>query len=191
MKFQNYINNEINEDTISLLELSSFIDEYPEMNESLGEWGGKLKSALDKMGLHTSKGNAGLLQIIAKASSNVSKLLWHAFMATITGKQEHKDKVIEISNKEVKKEDIVNFLIKLDMLTLHFITGPIHMIDALTGWHIGPKVLKDVGDLIDRAKKAIDNLIFVRNKSDDRTIKDKLSSYIKNIKMLLLGNNET
>ena len=191
MKFEDYINEELDNDIISIIELSSFIKEYPEMNEAMGEWGDKLKSALGKLGLHASKGNTGLLQIITKASANVSKLLWHAFMASITGKQEHKDKVKEIANKEVTKEDIIDFLLKLDLLTLHIITGPIHIIDALTGWHIGPKILKGVENLADRAKKAIDHLIFIRNKSDDRPLKNKLSHYIKNIKSLVLGEQQT
>lgn len=189
MKFQNYLNEELNNDVISLIEISSFIEEYPEMNEAMSEWGGKLKSALSKMGLHATK-NKGLIQMIGKASANVSKLLWHAFMATITGKQEHKDKVTEIANKKVTKEDLIDFLIRVDLVTLHVITGPIHIIDALTGWHIGPKLLKGVDDFVERGKRAIEHLTFIRDKSKERSLKNKLSHYIKSIKALVLGEQE-
>ena len=190
MKFEDYLNEELENDTISIIELASFLEEYPEMNEAMSDWGNKLKSALGKIGLHASKENTGLLSLIAKASSNVSKLIWHALMATTTGKQKHKDKVIEIANMEVKKEDVVDFLLNVDVLTLHIFTTPIHMIDALTGWHIGPAVLKGVENITDRGKKAIDHLIFVRNKSNDRSLKDKLSHYIKSIKALVLGEQK-
>jgi len=190
MNFQDYITEELDRDTISIIELASFIEDYPEMNEAMSDWADKLKTVLDKMGLHATKGNTGLLQMIGKASARISKLLWHAFMATTTGKQEHKDKVIEISKQEVSKEDLMNFLMKIDLLTLHVISGPIHIIDALTGWHIGPKILQGVDIFIDRGKKAIEHLIFIRDKSKDRPLKDKLSHYIKSIKTLILGEQK-
>lgn len=188
MKFQQFINKELNRDTISLVEMAMFIEEYNEVNEGIGEWGKKLKSVMNKAGLHVSKGEPGLLQIITKSSTNIAKLLWYVFNYSANGNKEYKAKAKEIINKKISKEDLINFFLKLDLLTLHMITGPIHIIDALTGWHIGPKVLKGVDDLVKRGKDAINNLIHIRDKSKDRKVKDTLSSYIKRIKELVLGN---
>ena len=35
----------------------------------------------------------------------------------------------------------MNFLINLDMITFHAISGPIHIIDAITGWDLHHKII--------------------------------------------------
>ena len=42
--------------------------------------------------------------------------------------------------KGLKKEDVLDFLLNLDMATLHIVSGPIHTIDAITGWHLWANV---------------------------------------------------
>lgn len=185
-RLKQYINKD--NDIIALLEIASFLEDYSEVSEGIGEWSKKLKSILPKIGLHATKGQSSLVQIIGGASNIMAKLLWNALMTSITGNQIYKDKVKEIANTEISKADVIDFLLRLDTLTLHAITGPIHIIDAITGWHIGSNIASGVDDLVDRSKRAIDHLTHIRNMSKDRTIKDKLSSYMKGIGILLGGS---
>ncbi|MCK5538500.1 MAG: hypothetical protein KAI79_16860, partial [Bacteroidales bacterium] len=58
-------------------------------------------------------------------------------------------------------EELVDFLYKLDLVTLHLITGPLHFIDGLTGWELIPKfkeLKSEAQSAINKIKKAIDNL---------------------------------
>lgn len=88
---------------------------------------GLLDNVANKLGfkIHKSK---GIIKHLANASKGLSKMI----VAAIKGDRE---KVKEIA-KTVKKKDVMDFLLKLDMATLHMITGPIHLINAITGWDL-------------------------------------------------------
>ena len=107
------------------------------------------------MGLHVKKGK-GLIQYFAAFTKGAGAMI----LAMLKGDT---DKVKAIS-KTVKKQDIIHFLLQLDQATLHLVTGPIHMIDAITGWHIGA----DLGALTKKsaelALSAIDAITQAFNK---------------------------
>lgn len=104
-------------------------------NDKLGKFGLKL---------HTS---TGIAEYIAKFSSASGKLI----MAAIKG---DKAKVKEIASK-LDKGEVIDFLLKLDTLTAHLVTGPIHIIDAITGWDLmaNIKAKAEVG------KKVYDSIV--------------------------------
>ena len=157
-KFKNYINNEyLDNDVFNILETIIFIEEYEFLTESIiSNIKNKIKLLIKKAGLHVKSGE-GLIHHLIKASKGISQIIYHSFNAYYNNNKESKEKVKEIS-KSLKKEDILDFLLKLDMVSLHMVTGPIHIIDALTGMHIWANIKGKVEPAIDRAKKAIESL---------------------------------
>lgn len=180
MRLQKYIKND---DANTLLEVAIFMDDEI-LDEGIGEWGSKIKGVLSKAGIDVHKGK-GLLQILAGAGATLGKFLWYAIRASNLNDKESREKLKEIANTEIKKEQVIDFLLKLDALTLHAITGPIHMIDALTGWHIWAKVSKTSADIITRAKEAISHLESIATKIISQDIKSKIKEYIVRLKSLL------
>ena len=123
-----------------------------------------------KTGIKIARGN-GLVSYIAKFTSGAGKML----MAAIKGDEQ---KVREIADK-MKKADFVDFLLKFDAVTMHLITGPIHIIDAITGWDImanvthiaiaskGTIVVKNFKDAIDYLNDKIENFMAPGDEKDE------------------------
>lgn len=118
-------------------------------NEYLFE--GKIDSLLHKAGLHVHK-SRGLIGYLKDAGVGIAKL----FVAAIRRDK----KAVKDIVSSIDKGDVVDFLLRLDMATLHIVTGPIHLIDAVTGWHlwaaVKDKANKAGNAVIDKIKKAIE-----------------------------------
>lgn len=150
----------INESEISEEEI------YEGLNDKLGKIGLKI---------HKSK---GILDYIKSFTSGIGKL----FLLIIKGEEK---KAMELV-KSMKKEDFMDFLFKLDMGTLHLFTGPIHMIDAWTGWdlaanlksHIdkGDGIVNVIKQAIEKVKSGVKELF-----QNDAKRQKELLSYIDNI----------
>lgn len=121
---------------------------------------GLLGKGLKKVGLHTHKGK-GIISYLMSAGKGVGKMI----LAGIRGDGE----TVKELAKSVKKEDVIDFLLKLDMATQHLITGPIHLIDAWTGWHIGANL-----ENVIRGK----NGIVAKIKGAFQTIKQNIHSVV-------------
>lgn len=185
MRLEQYLKEETERDTALLLELAIFMEEYDEMNEAVGNIGKKLKGAFDKLGLHVDTGGTGIIQVLMKGGKSIAQMLWYAAKA-VKGDTSAKEKVKEIANTEITKAQMMDFLLKLDMLTLHAITGPIHIIDALTGWHIGTHLKKGAKTVADRIKVAVDNLVDVSDEVPVPASK-MIGRYVNSLKKLFLG----
>ena len=115
-----------------------------------------IKSWLNKYGLKIHKGD-GIIDYLKQFSTGAGKLI----LAAIKG---DKEEVKRIANS-LEKEKVVDFLFKLDMVSLHLITGPIHVIDAITGWDLvanlkqatkkTPSIIKDILDSIKDIKNKV------------------------------------
>lgn len=181
MKFENYLKE--NDDISIIMETVMFMEDYDYLNEGIGDFGKKIKSFLPKLGIHAHKVHGGLIGMLGKAGKTMAKFFWHAMKAA-TGDEESKRIVKQLANKEIKKEDVILFLLKLDTLTLHLISGPIHMIEALTGWHIDANIKHNVGDAMNKAKQAIDTLLDI-SKTVSADIKKKIVQYVNGLKRLI------
>jgi len=107
---------------------SNTLNESSELDESiLDDFAGQVKAALPKFGVKIHKGS-GLIDYLKKFTTVGGKIL-------VAALQKDKEKIKELS-KNVERAEFVDFLLKLDMVTMHLITGPIHMIDAVTGWDL-------------------------------------------------------
>jgi len=106
-------------------------------------------SVLNKLGLKIHKGS-GILDYIKSFSTGAGKVI----LALATGKTEKAKEIL----KTLKKEDVLDFIYKLDLGTLHIITGPLHMIDAWTGWDLTANIkskMKKAASFIDEIKQAV------------------------------------
>lgn len=119
------------EKIISLLVLMEHLDTLDLMSESIDDQlitiSEGINDHLNKIGfkIHKSK---GILDYIKSFVGGTGKVMFHIIKGDL-------DKAKEII-KDLSKEDILDFLYKLDLGTLHLFTGPIHMIDAWTGWDL-------------------------------------------------------
>lgn len=146
----------------NMIEYQQFVDmDFNTLNEDmLSEFKmPDISGALSKAGLHVKKGR-GLLQIIASSGIHLAKI-FHAAIKASGGDADAKVNLKELLSKKIKKEDVIDFLLKLDQLTLHVITGPIHAIEAVTGWHIAAaihKVRNTANDVVQKGKEIIAKL---------------------------------
>jgi len=190
-KFKEFIDNneELNKNAIKLIEVWYF-SEYGrnELNESVFQ---DLKSLLVKFGIKTKNNQKGLIQIFAKASKNVGLLLYYAFKVA-TGDDSYKDKLKEIANTKITKHDVLDVLLKLDVLTLHMLSEPVHIIDAITGWNIFDEVKQRLKNVDEKAKEAIKHLLGLHKSiKNDTDTQKQLKDIIDKIKSLFLLNKQT
>jgi hypothetical protein len=179
-----YSNDEL-QDMNALVEIAMFMEQdVNRLDEafSVGELGKMAGGLLKKAGLHLHKGD-GLIQIAMKSGKVMGQFLWYALKAA-SGDKEAKVKVKELANTEITKEQMLDFLLKLDMATLHVLTGPLHTIDAITGWHLWANVKDKADQGLKKAKEAIGNLIQVA-KTAEQSVKDKLKGYMHGIAKLI------
>ena len=118
------------------------------------------KALLSSLGLHVSSGD-GLIQILFRSGRNVALLIYYAVRASVSQDPVYKEKLSKLANKKISKAEVMDFLLKLDQVTLHAFTGPIHMIDAVTGWHIGADLkdaVTDTGRLASQTLKKLKRL---------------------------------
>jgi|SRR6056297_228114 len=174
MRFNEYINEYTDIDT--LLELYFFIEYHNRIDEAFDF--GKL---LSKMGFHVKKGK-GLIHTMKSASKGTKDLLWYTFKL-YQGDEDYREKIINLY-KSINKEDVIDVLLRLDMLTLHAITGPIHMLDAITGWHLAPNLKRKATDIKDRVKRVIDHLSTIKKEYTDDKVKKEVDRMLNQFKEL-------
>ena len=122
MKFTEYKKNIIDENidiSLRYLIVENYRFSYNYLNEDIDDI---FKS---KFKVHKTK---GILQYLSGFTDDVRKLIF----AAINGDRKEIKKISE----HITKEKIIDFLLKLDEATFHILTGPLHIIDAVTGWNI-------------------------------------------------------
>lgn len=167
-------------DVYALLEFMIFIESYDNdmINEGIvSDIKNTLKKSFSKSGLH-AKQTDGIIQQLLKSEKLVSSLLYHAFMSYYQygHEQEQHEQEIKKLMKKIKKEDLIDFLLRVDTLTMHLITGPIHTIDALTGTHIWADIKGKVEPAKKRATAAIKSLEDLKNSVEGK-LKDQVQKY--------------
>jgi len=143
---------------------------------------------LKKLGLHL-KTSDGLIQMLFKSGIHVAKLFWYAVKATVSKNPKAKEDFInKIKKTTVTKEQMLDFLLKLDTVTLHLVTGPIHMLDATLGWHLGANIKHSIEKIDDIIKKAIETIkksVKTLNKGKRAVINKHLTKIDKLVAMSL------
>ena len=174
------LSNVFDDDRQQILEIALFMSMKPDqLNENTG------KSALamaKRAGLKISNGR-GLVSILCKAGKYMAEVMYYAFKAH-GGDKEARNQLKELMKKRVSKEEFVDFLLKLDTLTFSAITGPLHIIDAVMGWHIVPNIRKSAIKADDRLKIAIDTLLSSAEDLPDK-IKRRVMTNISKLKKIV------
>lgn len=170
----------------SLLEFSLIVDANEallETDEGISDLleGGKkkLKEILDKLGLDIQH-SKGLIHILISAGATMTKFIFHALKAFVFKDDKSKKIVKELANKEITQDQLYDFLLKLDTASFKLLTGPINMINAITGWRIVPRKI-----LSDKMKQLRGTEIIAKAISE---IKDALHIVPDVLKKKLLGH---
>jgi len=103
----------------------SAINEFALLTE--GEAVEKANGWLSKIGMKLHKGK-GIIDYVKQFTGGAGKMI----MAAIKGDKE----AVKAQADKIKKEEVIDFLLKLDLATMHIVTGPIHFVDAITGWDL-------------------------------------------------------
>lgn len=182
MLFKDYVDMEervqLSENASLLLELAMFAD------SGILYEGAKSDKLLKTFGLSVHKSDKGILKILAKSSKTMKDVFVLAIKAA-RGDEEAKVKLKSLLGTKITRSDIVDFILRLDQMTLHLITGPIHVIDSLTGWHIWTDYEENSKGLKSAVKKAIAELERIASNFSSK-IKAELLKYIKGIKELVV-----
>jgi len=173
LTFKQHLTNESYERAI--IELAVLAEET--QNEFLEEAViDKAHHVLTKVGLHASQGK-GLIQYALSAGKGVAKLIG----AAIRG---DKETAIEVA-KTVKKEEVLDFLLKLDTASLHLVSGPLHALDAWTGTHFAANLSAAAMTATTAFKKAIETAkIHVHKAIVNAKTKTKILNNISRIEKL-------
>ena len=179
------LNEVLYDDKERLLELAIFMSLNPhQLNEADGDWRTKFKQAAQKAGLKLGGSERGLLSTLSKVSKHISKIIYYAIKAK-GGDRPARDELKKLLKRKATKEELIDFFFKLDTLTLSLLTGPINIIDALTGWNIVSS-LKDKGKT---PNKRIKDAITALTKSIEGLspkIKKRVSNNLDKIKKMVL-----
>ena len=148
--FKEFIAEEITleEKFIGLVMAAEHLDSINESENDLDE---AIKDVFNKTGLKIHK-SKGILDYVKSFGTSVGKVFLYLFK----GENEKAKAIV----KSLKKEDVLDFLLKLDLGTLHLVTGPIHTIDAWTGWELGVNLnnkVKSSEEKLSVLQKTIEN----------------------------------
>ena len=154
--FKSYLveKQQIDESLALMIYAMDFYDQG--LNESdLNEM--DINKFLSKFGLKFHKEGPGLIDYVRDFVKGTGKL----FVAAVKG---DKAEVMRIA-ASVTKEQVLDFILKLDQATMHILTGPIHFVDAVTGWDLwanmeklakdGKDILVDIWNSLKELKKKI------------------------------------
>ena len=173
------------EDINSLVELVLFLEMNVNELHKLDEAKVDISKALKKIGMERHQ-ERGLIHILKDSGVHIGKIFHAAFkshIGTPASKKEAKEQLKSLLSKKITKEEIIDVLLKLDMITLHAITGPIHVIDAITGWHLWADVHSKVQKIGDRVHNAVKILSDV-NKEVTGKLHKRVDGIIKKIQSI-------
>jgi len=171
MKFKNYIEQKDYEVKIAgLLYLAENIDTLNEadLNEGLNDW-------LSKIGLNIKKEN-GIIDYFWNFTKGTGRLILAAI-------KQDKEEIKSIL-KGVTEKDCINFIMKLDLITLHIISEPLHLIEAITGWSIEPIIKDKLKSADDKLKVFFNAISTVKNSIVQLANPKKTKTYLKLVNKL-------
>jgi len=164
----------VNETAANIMYITMLANEdYSSADEGLID---SSKAVLAKLGLHASK-STGLIEYLFKSGKGLGLLIKAAVLGD-------KAKIKEVA-KSIKKEEVIDFLLKLDQATLHAVTGPVHLIDAITGWHLGVAISHKVTGAVDVIKFSITKIKSVINNIEDKVLHKKIVASVSRLEKIV------
>lgn len=169
----------LSESAALLLEVAYFCEKGNALNEDFD-----FQAVLKKAGLKVTKSD-GLLKILAKAGKNLSKMFWLALKASTGGSADKQNLKEFLKTHKIKKEQVVDVLLRLDTLTLHIITSPLRMLDALTGWNVVAAIETSIQPVKNHISKAMAELKNAVEKAKGE-YRQRIQSMVKNLETLFV-----
>ena len=154
------------EDVATVLEYMLILDAGNEvvLSEEKAENIKALAGNVSKKLGFASSGRKNLISLLSSISKNAALAVVYAIQAQ-AGREGAREKLESVLKTSNIKAELVDLVIRADVLTLHLISGPIHIIDAITGFEIAEKIrekaeigsekLKDAVELIQRSSKKL------------------------------------
>ena len=167
-----------------LIEMAMIVDDEMTLNEAfdIGTLKSTGKSLLKSIGMGSHKSGDGLISVALKSGKIMAEFVYHILRGS-SGNTTSIQRVKDIAKTEITKEQFLDFLLKLDMATLHLVSGPLHAIDAWTGWHIWAHIKSKTENGLEKARKAITDLADAA-KSASEDAKKKIKSLMYGIARL-------
>ena len=183
LKEQIYI-TEQKEAIVSLLEFIVFMEDGESLilSEARGETvKAGLTKVAGKLGI-SAHGRKNLLKLIASVGKNTGLALVYAVRSHM-GQEGAKEKLENILKTANIKSELTDLMLRLDTLTLHLLTGPLHIIDAITGWHLGADIQDKTKTPNTHVKSALDTILKAASRIKDKPRKT-LNRSIEKIKKI-------
>ena len=142
-----------------------------------------------KMGI-SGESKKTLLGLLSNIGKKAALTLVYAIQAS-AGNESAKEKLKEIVKDRQIYSELSDLVIRLDVLTLHMISGPIHMIDALTGWDIADKIREQALGVTNKINTAIDTISSSAQKHLNTDKSKRVQKKINQIKNLFIPKQKT
>jgi hypothetical protein len=183
MKLKNFIEQkeQLTEDITDLLNVLIFLDDS--LEESISS---KIEDFLSSIGFRLKK-NTGLIQMLYKAGKDIYNIVVTAIKAVNGGEREKTLLKITIKKSKISKEQFVDFVLKLDDVTLGILRQPLVMIEALTGWQITPNI-ENLKKVKERILNAVVEVELLLTKLSTK-VSNKTKIYLDKIKNLVMADN--
>jgi hypothetical protein len=145
---------------------------------------GTLSTLAKKMGISNAskKTLLGLLSTVGKKSA---LSLVYAIQAS-AGNEGAREKLKGIIKDREIYSELTDLVVRLDVLTLHLISGPIHVIDAIAGWDIAEKIRERALGVTNKLNSAIDTISSSAQKHLNADRSKRVQKKINQIKNLFL-----
>lgn len=169
--FKEYVSSNLTEDELKILEYALLEESLFESDLNEGAKGflnslrdkiGVIADKLERVGIKFKKEDHGLLGVFIKANVNIVKAItliisWKRanLNNNVQAQQEIKKQWDEL-RKSLNLKSLTDFLLNLDMVTMHLVTGPLHIFKGLTGIEL--ELFHQSEEVIDKIKKAIDTI---------------------------------
>ena len=161
---------------------------------------GSIVSKIESLGLKFEKMDKGLIGSAIQSGQSIGKAvtLLIAYNKAKKNNDSESQSVIKQQwkqqvGKQVNKKDLAAFLYNLDMLSMHLITGPLHMFKALTGYELEFFKHAKEGGAIDAIKNHLssikDKIKNIFDKKKASKIKDKIETVETDIDKYFSGQN--
>ena len=156
------------DDIIAVLEYMLILDAGNEivLSEQKAENLKSLIGSISKKLGFAGSGRKNLISLLSSISKNAALSVVYAIQAQ-AGREGAREKLESVLKTSNIKSELIDLVIRADVLTLHMISGPIHIIDAITGFEIADKIrekaeigsekIKDAVELIQRSSKKLPN----------------------------------
>ena len=144
-----------------------------------------IKDIISSYGFSAHKGEGGLFQMLKAAGKQMLAVMIASFRAMRGGAKEKAELKQVIKDSKINPKQLIHFLLQLDTATMHLVSGPLHMIDAVTGWHIWADIQHKAKETCNHAMDAYKSLTSLLGTLSGKAEKklqgfiDKIMSFFK------------